>query len=408
MKTANTGAIMALSSVPLMMTLGNSMFIPILPALSKKLGVSSLQISMLISVYSIIAILLIPIAGYLSDRIGRMKIMIPCLCLAAVGGLISALAASMTADAYWIILLGRLLQGAGAAGSAPIVFPLTGDLFKSEKEVSSALGLVETANTFGKVLSPVLGALLAWIIWYLPFYAIPLLSMISVLLLLLFIHVPKHKPGEDEPLPLQLFLRNIKRLFHEKGKWLFAVFLVGGTCMFAVFAVLFYLSDRLESRHHIDGIAKGALLAIPLTVLCLCSYLTGKLIGERKKRMKRLSVISLFVLALASLACGWLHGLPLVIIFVLTSVAAAGIGTALPCMDALITEGIDKKERGTVTSLYSSMRFIGVGLGPPAASLLMNSDASALFYTLAGISALTAYVALVWIKPGEHKPEQVY
>ncbi|MCQ6562100.1 MFS transporter [Paenibacillus mendelii] len=403
MKTAKTGAIIALSSVPLMMTLGNSMLIPILPELSKKLGVSSFQISMIISVYSIIAILLIPLAGYLSDRWGRKKIMIPSLCLAAVGGLVSALAASMTQDAYWIILLGRLLQGAGAAGAAPIVFPLTGDLFKSEKEVSSALGLVETANTFGKVLSPILGALLAWVIWYLPFYAIPLLSMVSVVLLLVFIHIPKQEPNEDKPLPLKLFLHNMKPVFREKGKWLFAVFLVGGTCMFAVFAVLFYLSDRLETRHHIEGIAKGALLAIPLSALCLSSYLTGKWIGEHKKRMKWLSFISLLILTLASIGCAWLHALSLVMMFVIISAAAAGIGAALPCMDALITEGIEKQERGTVTSLYSSMRFIGVGLGPPVASLLMSPNPSALFYTIAGIAAITAIIALVWIKPGERK-----
>ena len=89
--------------------------------------------------------------------------------------------------------------------------------------------------------------------------------------------------------------------------------------------------------------------------------------------------------------------------FVIIIAAAAGLGAALPCMDALITEGIEKQERGTVTSLYSSMRFIGVGLGPPVASLLMNPNPSALFYTIAGIAAITAIIALVWIKPGERK-----
>ena len=39
-----------------------------------------------------------------------------------------------------------------------------------------------------------------------------------------------------------------------------------------------------------------------------------------------------------------------------------GIGMALPCLDALITQGIEKEQRGTVTSFYSSMRFIGVAM----------------------------------------------
>lgn len=61
-------------------------------------------------------------------------------------------------------------SGVGAAGAMPIVLPLVGDMFKSEDDVSSCLGLIETSNTFGKVLSPILGAFLAGFIWFLPFF----------------------------------------------------------------------------------------------------------------------------------------------------------------------------------------------------------------------------------------------
>lgn len=61
-------AIVSISSIPLIMTLGNSMLIPVLPMLEKKLDISKMQSSYIITVYSIVAIFLIPIAGYLSDR----------------------------------------------------------------------------------------------------------------------------------------------------------------------------------------------------------------------------------------------------------------------------------------------------------------------------------------------------
>ena len=79
--------IISLASIPLVMTLGNSMLIPVLPILEKKVGISSFQTSMIITSYSVAAILLIPIAGYLSDRIGRKKVILPCLILALIGGL---------------------------------------------------------------------------------------------------------------------------------------------------------------------------------------------------------------------------------------------------------------------------------------------------------------------------------
>ena len=78
--------LLAVSSVPLVMTLRNSMLIPVLPLIEKKLKITSFQVSLLITVYSIVAIILITIAGYLSDRFERECVMVPCLIIAGIGG----------------------------------------------------------------------------------------------------------------------------------------------------------------------------------------------------------------------------------------------------------------------------------------------------------------------------------
>lgn len=133
----------ALASIPLIMTLGNSMLLPILPQISRELKISSFQVSMLITLYGLMAILMIPVAGYLSDRYGRKKVILPSLLIAAAGGAVCVAAAWFTAGltAYWIILGGRVLQGIGAAGAFPIVLPFVGDLFKDEKVVSKVWDL---------------------------------------------------------------------------------------------------------------------------------------------------------------------------------------------------------------------------------------------------------------------------
>ena len=102
-------AVLSISSIPLVMTLGNSMLIPVLPVMESKLGISPFQSSMIITIYSIVAIILIPIAGFLSDHIGRKKVIIPSLIITAIGGLISAWAGWKMDNPYWIILIGRAL-----------------------------------------------------------------------------------------------------------------------------------------------------------------------------------------------------------------------------------------------------------------------------------------------------------
>jgi len=353
--------LLALSSIPLIMTLGNSMLIPILPLISKELGVGPFQVSMLITVFAIVAIVLIPIAGYLSDRFGRKAVIVPSLIISAIGGTVSGVAAWLAdgLTAYWFILAGRLLQGIGASGAFPIVIPLVGDMFEDEEEVSKSLGIIETSNTFGKVLSPILGAFLASLLWYLPFLSIPVLCLISLLLVLFWVKAPKNKHNKNSH-SIHCFLIDTKSLLKEEGRWLYAIFAVGGINMFILFSILFYLSEELESKYHLNGVTKGLVLAIPLAVLCTASFIGGKIIGKSKQRMKWTGFMGMALLTLCLILTGLSSQITYII--VLMSLCGAGIGCALPCMDSLITEGIEKNQRGTITSLYSSMRFVGVSL----------------------------------------------
>lgn len=393
-------AILSLSSIPLVMTLGNSMLIPVLPSMEKKLHISSFQSSMVITVYSIVAIILIPLAGYLSDHIGRKKVIIPSLIIAWIGGAVSGWAAWKFDQAFWLILLGRGLQGVGAAGAAPIVLPLVGDMFKNEGDVSSCLGLIETSNTFGKVLSPILGASLAGFIWFLPFFAFPVFCIISVLLMIFLVKSPKR---EVNTIPFQQFFNNVKKTFTEKGRWLYAIFFIGGILMLILFGILFYLSELFEREYGIKDIKKGFFLALPLGALCLSSFITGKMIKKNKVLMKWITVGGILASAL-SIAALWLS-IKLWYMITMFLICGIGIGAGLPSLDALITEGVEKNERGTITSIYSSMRFIGVAAGPPIIALLMKYSNHWIFILLSILSLLAAIVAFIAIKPS--KKEQL-
>jgi ACDE family multidrug resistance protein len=395
--------LLALASVPLIMTLGNSMLIPVLPVIEKRLQISSLQVSMIITVYSIFAIFLIPIAGYLSDRFGRKKIIIPSLLLAAVGGALTGWASWQMANPFWVILIGRAIQGIGSAGAMPVVMPCVGDMFKDEQEITKGLGLIETANTFGKVLSPILGAFLAAMIWFLPFWFIPILCLISILLVIFLVKVPKNdssSESEQKKKSITQFLKDLKKTLKENMGWLMAIFILGAIIMLVLFGVLFYLSTILEERYHIVNTKKGLVMAIPLLALSISSFVAGKKVGNNKIVMKWSAFFGFLLLTCSFIIL--FFNTSLFSILLTLVLGGIGIGAALPSLDALITEGIEKEERGTITSLYSSMRFVGVAAGPPLYTLLMTWSDMAVFQTSLGISAVGAILVLKAIKP---KPE---
>ncbi|MFP7494860.1 MFS transporter [Terribacillus saccharophilus] len=405
-KTKSTGkspkemrwAIVSLASIPLIMTLGNSMLLPVLPLMEDELGITKLQSSFIITFYSIVAIIFIPIAGFLSDRFGRKAIILPSLVIAGAGGLIAGIFSVGSDNPYVWILIGRILQGIGVAGAAPVVLPLVGDMFEKEEDVSATLGIVETANTFGKVLSPVLGALLAGFLWYLPFYAIPVFCAISFLLVLFLIKKPKDdKKGND----FKTFLKNTKKTFHEHGGWLTATFLIGAILMFILFGILFYLSSVLEEKYGMHGILKGAILAIPLAALCLASYLTGKWIKNNGKLMKWITFTGVTVAGVVTIALYFSKGI--VFMMAVFLVAGVGIGAGLPCLDSLVTSNMEKDVRGTITSLLSAMRYVGVAAGPPVVAVLLKTELIWLIVTFAGAAFIAALLTLKFIKPPDPK-----
>ncbi|QTN01476.1 MFS transporter [Sediminibacillus dalangtanensis] len=382
------------------MTLGNSMLIPILPKMESELDINSFQSSLTITIFSIAAAISIPVLGYLSDRFTRKSIILPALMLYGLGGLLAGMASAWFDSAYMWVLIGRALQGIGAAGTAPIAMALTGDLFKGGEQ-SKVLGLVEASNGFGKVLSPIVGSLLALLVWYGPFFGFPVFCLISILLLLFFVREKKKK---QKPPTLGNYLKGLFTVFKHEGRWLFTAYLAGATGLFTLFGLLFYLSDVLESDYNINGVLKGCVLAIPLLFLMSTSFTTGSKIGKNHRVMKLLIVLGLLLMTASFASLVFFTKLiPFIAVLVISSI---GTGLVLPCLNSLITGSVGKARRGFVTSLYGSVRFLGVAAGPPVYGWLMNWSRNGMFLTTAGLTLLVALLCMLLIHVKKKKTDE--
>src|ERR1700730_1984435 len=107
-----------------------------------------------------------PIAGGLSDRFGRIRVFAACLVLFAFGSLLTASAPSLSQ-----LVTGRLLQGAGGGALVPAVLALAADLYPAGDR-SPVLGAVSALQEIGSVLGPLWGGLVTassfgwtWIFW---------------------------------------------------------------------------------------------------------------------------------------------------------------------------------------------------------------------------------------------------
>lgn len=383
----------ALASIPVVLVFGNSMLIPILPDMKKHLGISQFQSSLVITLFSITAALFIPIAGYLSDRFSRKAVMIPSLIVYGGAGILAGMGAVW--NSYTIVIISRAIQGLGAAGTAPIAMALVGDMYKGGTE-SKALGLIEAANGGGKVLSPIIGSLLALIVWYAAFFAFPIFCFLSLIAVIWLIKEPKK---QKEAQKLGDYIHALGQIFKQKGRWLITSFFAGSLALFILFGVLFYLSDILEKKpYNIDGVPKGLVLAIPLLGMVITSYTTGSLIKKNGLLMRVLMNVGLTIIT-ASLALTIFFYYNIYVFIGLLTLSSIGTGLLLPCLNTIITGSVSKGERGMITSLYSSLRFFGVAMGPPLFGWMMGFSHQVIFITVSVLAFITLGLVFFLIKP---------
>jgi len=355
-----------LCSVPFIMVLGNSMLIPVLPQIRAALDIDLFHAGLLITAFSLPAGIVIPFTGFLSDRVGRKTIMIPALAVYGLGGLLAGLAAMLISSSYWWILGARVLQGVGAGGTFQLAMALAGDLYPSSRR-SQALGLLESWNGMGKVVSPVAGSAAALIAWYAPFFAYGALS-IPIALGVWWI-VFENKEKGQQAASLSKYFSVLGNLLGKKTAVYLTSLLAGFLVLFMLFGVLSYASDVLEGQYRIRGIVRGLIIAVPVLAMAITAYVSGTVMQKQLMSFLKPAVVfglALVGVGLASLALiDWPYGQ-------LSALVVLGIGTGmvLPALNTLITSAAPVAERGIVTAFYGTVRFVGVALGPPAFGLV--------------------------------------
>ncbi len=367
------------------------MLIPVFPQMKKVMGLSQFQVGLIVTFFSVPAGILIPLAGFLSDRFGRKPIMVPALFVYGLGGLICGFAALFLKNPYHVLLAGRVVQGAGAGGTYQLAMALTGDTFQSD-ERTKALGLLEAANGLGKVLSPILGSLIALISWQTPFFVYGVLAFPIALGVWFF--VPEEEGGRSKD-TIGQYWQKLKDVFEKKSKLLLSSYFVGMTALFLLFGVLSYVSDVLESDYGFFGLKKGFVLAIPVFSMALISYLSGLFLSDKRDLWKPVIVGGMVGAALSLGPLAWISSLfpYLTLLFF----AGISIGILLPPINSLITGATSTDRRGIITCLYGTVRFFGVAIGPPAFGLALEIGKWFLFVGSAVIAVIAALIALLFI-----------
>ena len=343
-------------------------------------GQSHLLVGIALGAYGITqALLQIPF-GWLSDRYGRKPVIYFGLVLFAIGSFVAA-----AADNIYLVILGRLIQGAGAISA--VVQALAADLTRSEHR-TKAMAIIGATIGVSFALSIILGPVLNhWI-------GVPgIFAITGALALLAIVVVAKAVPNEriaDDANPRRVdksllvpVLRDSQLLRLNVG--IFTLH-AGMTGLFIVTPMMLNLSGLVAGQHW--------QVYLPVVLLSFALMLPAVMRGDRRGDDKRiflgaiLGLIVAFVVLAAARQNFWFLCFGLVLFFTAFNILEA----SLP---AWISKLATAENRGTALSVHSIFQFLGPAFGGFASGwLLQHVGPFAVYVFCAALAIIWWLVAL--------------
>ena len=125
-----------------------------LPYMAGNLGASNDQSTWVLTSYLVSNAIILPISGWLAGTLGRKRFFMSCLAVFTVSSLLCGLAPSLG-----LLLLFRVLQGAGGGGLQPMAQAILADTFPPEQR-----GLAFALYGITAIMAPTIGPTLGgWI-----------------------------------------------------------------------------------------------------------------------------------------------------------------------------------------------------------------------------------------------------
>lgn len=350
--------------------LGFGLVIPLLTFYAEQHQASAVQVTLLMACYSLAQLLMAPVWGTLSDRLGRRPILLVSIAASAL-----FLAGFAAADQLWLLFLFRTLHGACAANISTAQAAMA-DLTPPDMR-AMGMGLIGAAFGVGFSLGPWMGGELSRFGFTTPIWVAAALSAFNLLLAIFLLPETRGMRPEGagpggHSAQRTLDPRRFLAVARHPVVGLCVVLTFVTTLAFAMMESTFTLFA--EHQRGLDAPTVGRYFGVAGLVMIVVQ---GGLIG---RLVKRFGEAALVPVGLALLALGLLllpYAPPPVAMVGVFVLIAIGQGVSTPSLQALVSKGTSPDEQGFVLGANQSMSALARVVGPLTAGLLYSRVAEA-------------------------------
>jgi len=339
-------------------------------------GSSAFLLGLALGAYGLAqAILQIPL-GMLSDRIGRVPVIVVGLLVFAAGSLWAA-----QAESIYGVIAGRFMQGAGAIAST--VMALVSDLTRDEQR-TKAMAIVGMSIGLAFAVALVVGPVLASFGGLAVVFNVTAgLALIGIAIVLLAVPRacqirPTH--GETGTVPALL----LRSLFDPAlARLNLGIF----TLHFILMAMFVSLPLVLEGSMDVHRSSHWQVY-LPILALSIAGMVPLMILAERYGRLKQAFLVAVLAVGVSQWALQGTSG-P-VVFYIGLWLFFVGFNYLEATLPSLVSKTVYAGGKGTALGVYSSFQFLGAFAGGLSGGWALQN------YGVSGVFACCASLALIW------------
>ena len=417
MKTTNRRNLFILSFTLLVVMLGYSLAMPLLPFYIELFGVGGRELGWLVSTYSLMQLICAPIWGVLSDRYGRK----PILAIGVFGYTITLFLFGL-AQSFLMLFLARSLSGILSSATMPTAMAYISENSPQE-EKSKGMGQLGAMIGAGVIIGPLIGGLLSTDSLSLPFFVGSGLAFLALLLVIFLLPESKlasssmaesNLPDEENPIiKADPAWPNATQPVRTRDIYMRIILSPVGILLLLIFIMSFGLTNfqNMIGLYVVDKFAfntkqVGVIWMVMGGVLILVQ---GVLTGPLSKKLGELPLIRIGLF-------GGAIGFVLVALAINYTTALLAIGFFI-CMLALIgpslnayISGFAGEHQGAVMGLNSAMTSLGRVIGPLWGGYIYDINIEYPFFSGAAtllLGLLVSFIGSLKLLSGQPKGVEV-
>lgn len=357
---------------------------PILPMIGDQLDIADAVLGTLVSVYSLMVGIFAILAGPVSDKIGRRRILI-----LGCGTMTVALVLHGFVTGYLSFILVRIFAGCAGGILSGAAVSYIGDYFPYERR-GWATGWVMSGAAFGQIVGIPLGIVMAsrWG-FRSPFYMFAVTMAMTVLLLFFRVPQPDVQLSRNRLSIRRAAADYLAMLRRPEVAWAATAFFM---MFLGVSIFVIYLPTWLER----DVGVSADQIAIMFLIGGVANVLTGPQAGKLSDRIGRKGIILMACVGLSIMMLGTVPFVTgAVTAYVFFFFVMVLVAMRISPFSALLTALVSDERRGSLMSLTVALGQLGFALGGAIAGPLY-AEVGYLSNAVLGAGSVLAMGLIVW------------